>query len=80
MEGSNLNGLIAAFQRPPWRPGTTALAVMAVALFLFGLIEVVNVWARVGCCFGAAVLASGVNGMEIASPIEKALKKKRAQT
>lgn len=72
----NLNGLLAAFQRPPWRPGTTALAVMAVALFLFGLVEVVNVWVRAGYCLGGVFLASGVNGMEIASPITKALRKK----
>ena len=81
----NLNGLLAAFQRPAWRPGTTALAVMGLASFLFGIylwgcgtIEVPwwksSLWLTWGI-----FLALWTNGMEIASPIQNAIRKKVAE-
>ncbi len=80
--GTNLKeilGTLQNFNRPPWRPGTTALAVMAASAWLLGIYlwglgtELVPWWKAVLWQTIGLFLALWTNGMEIASPLAKAL-------
>jgi len=83
MENGNVANLLESFQRtmnrPAWRPGTTALALMGLGLFACGLLVFDALAARISACIGGGLIALWVNGMEIANPLTKAMQKQAKQ-